>query len=187
MPGSNYRGFTSRDYLLNGSPSATLVENFPRDQIQADLVASLVTAVMTSVAVELTAGDTVNSLTFLSGATAGGTLTNEWAALYTPAGVLLAQSTTVSTAWAADTAKTFTLATAQAIPSTGVYYAALMVAATTVPTLMGHSLGRASAAGAIVAGQVVLAQNSGSALTTTAPGTIASPTTQATVPYVVLQ
>lgn len=189
MPGTNYRGYDmgNRTFLLNGSPTNTFVENFPRDQITGDLVAALVTAVMTSTAVELYAGDIVNSLTFLSGATAVGTPTNEWAALYDPNGNRLAQSTTVSTAWAADTAKTFTLATPQTISSTGIYYAALMVAATTPPTLMGRTMGRPSAAGAIVAGQVLLAQSSGSALTTTAPATIATPTAQAVIPYVVLQ
>lgn len=187
MPGLNYHGWDPRDFLLAGSPTATLAENFPRDQVSTDLVASLASGVMTSVAVPLQAGDTVNSLSFLSGATALVTPTNEWAALYSPAGVLLAQSATVTTAWAADTYKTFALATPQVIPSTGVYYAAVMVAATTVPTLMGKTTGRAPAAGALVAGMVLLAQTSGSALTTTAPGTIASPTAIATIPYCVLQ
>lgn len=189
MPGTNYRGYDLRNGLLNGSPTATLAESFPRDQITTDLVASLVTAVMTSVAIPLQQGDIVNSLSFLSGATAGGTLTNEWAALYSNAATpaLLAQSTTVTTAWAADTYKTFTLTAPVTITATGIYYAALMVAATTVPTLMGKTVGRAAAAGALVTGQAILAQNSGSALTTTAPATIATPTTQAVIPYVLAQ
>jgi hypothetical protein len=187
MPGQNYHGWDLRDFLLHGSPVATLAESFPRDQVSTDLVASLVTAVMTSVAFPLQQGDTVNSLSFLSGATAAGTPTHEWAALYDVNGNLLAQSTDVSTAWAADTLKTFTLATPQLIGVTGVYFAAIMVAATTVPTLMGKTTSRAAVAGALGVGLKVLAQNSGSALTTTAPATIASPTTQAVIPWCLAQ
>jgi anaerobic glycerol-3-phosphate dehydrogenase len=55
-----------------------------------------------------------------------------------------------------------------------------------VPTLEGVTLENAVAAGAIVSGMPVLAQTSGSALTTTAPATIATPTTVATIPFVAL-
>jgi hypothetical protein len=166
-----------------------LIENFSRDLVATDLVASLTTAVMTSVAIPLQGGDVITSLSFLSGATAGGTLTNEWVALYSSAATpaLLGQSVTVTTAWAADTFKTFTLAAPIAITSTGVYYAALMVAATTVPTLMGRTTARAAVAGALITGMPILSQTSGSALAATAPGTIASPTTVATIPYCVAQ
>jgi hypothetical protein len=188
MPGSDYRGWNSRDFFLNGKPLLTFDENFPRDQITTDLVASIVTAVMTSVAFPMVQGNIVTSLTFLSGATALGTPTHAWAALYDVNGNLLAQSADQpALAWAADTAVTFTLATPQTVPVTGVYYAALMVAATVVPTLMGKSVGRAKAAGAIITGQAILAQNSGAALTTTAPATIASPTTQPVIPYCLAQ
>jgi anaerobic glycerol-3-phosphate dehydrogenase len=76
--------------------------------------------------------------------------------------------------------------TAYTVPTTGVYYAAVMVKATTVPTLAGVTAENAAANGAIVSGQAVLAQTSGSSLTTTAPATVASPTTVATIPYVVV-
>ena len=183
-----YRAYAFRDTLLNAATGSTFVENFPRDQITTDLVASLVTAVMTTVALPLQQGESVSTLTFLSGATALGTPTHAWAALYDAGGNLLQQSADQpALAWAADTAVTFTLAAATVVAAAGVYFAALMVAATTVPTLMGKTTGRAKAAGAILTGQKVLAQNSGSALTTTAPSTIASPTTQAVIPYCVAQ
>lgn len=178
--------FDQRNYLLNGKSTALLAESFPRDQIAADLVAALVTQVMTTVALPLVQGDRVTSLSFLSGATPAGTPTNWWVALYDAAGNLLGQSADqLTAAWAADTVKTVALATPIVIPSDGVYYAALMVKATTVPTLMGKTTGRAAAAGAIDSRQKVLAQNSGAALTTTAPATIATPTTQAVIPYCV--
>jgi len=197
MPAGTYRGFDQRDFMLQGSPTATFVENFPHDQITTDLVASLVTAVMTSVAVPLIAGDTITNMSVLSGATALGTPTHAWMALYTPAGALMGQSTDVpAQALAANTVLTHTFATGTGpsgsipITATGVYFAAIMIAATTVPTLVGK------ASGAVVAGQLAMntaftfpaiAQNSGSALTTTAPATIASPTNQIVVPYVVLR
>ena len=90
-----------------------------------------------------------------------------------------------TTAWGANTAITLALATPYTVTTAGIYYAAVMVKASTVPTLAGVTLENAAAAGAVVTGQKILAQTSGSALTTTAPGTIASATTVATVPYVV--
>jgi hypothetical protein len=174
---------------MNGKPTGTFVEGISRELVTTDLVASLVTATMTSTALLLTQGDTVASLTFLSGGTALGTPSHGWAALYDGSGNLLGQSADQpSLAWAADTAVTFTLATSYKVASTGIYYAALCVVATTVPTLMGRLVGTASrlvAAGGVVTGQVVLCQRSGSALTDTAPATIATPTTLATQPYCV--
>lgn len=176
---------TNSRWLLDGSPSGFQRSNLDRRECGGNLSA-LTTQVMLSVAIPLEAGDVVTSLTFMSGATAAGTPTNWWFALYdtqaTPA--LIAQTADqTSTAWAADTAKTVALSSAYLVPSAGVYYAAIMVKATTVPTLIGASL-QADAAGAILTGHKVLARTSGSSLTTTAPATIASPTTVGTVPVV---
>ena len=180
----------STDNLLEGSPTGFLQTNLPRFFAATDLVASLTTQVLSSVAIPLQAGDTVTSLTFLSGATPAGTPTNWWFALYSSAATpaLLAQTADqLTAAWAADTTKTLALATVQVIPTTGIYYAAIMVKATTVPTLMGLSVGRAAIAGNVgTLGYKVISQTSGAALTTTAPATIATPTTVATVPWVAL-
>jgi hypothetical protein len=147
----------------------------------------LTTQVMTSTAMFLEPGDVVTNLTFGSGATAAGTPTNWWFALYSDAAVaaLMAQSADqLTAAWAANTYKTLALAVPQTIVRAGIYYAAVMVKATTPPSLVGQNLLNAINAGAIVAGMKVLAQTSGSALTTTAPATIASPTTIAGIPFV---
>jgi hypothetical protein len=175
------------DWLRQGSPSGFQAQSIRRLDCNADL-GPLTTQVMLSVAVPLQVGDLVTNITFKSGATAAGTPTNWWFALYdnstTPA--LLAQTADqTSTAWAANTAKTVALATAQRITAAGVYYAAVMVKATTPPTLVGASLSLAGAAASIVSSKV-LAQTSGSGLTDTAPATIASPTTVATVPLCIL-
>lgn len=147
--------------------------------------AALTTQIMTSVAVNLQAGDTITKLAFRSGATPAGTPTNWWFALYSPAGVLLAQTADqTTTAWAADTVIDLPLATAQVIQTSGLHYAAIMVKATTVPTLVGVTLGRAGVATGLLSTDKVLAQTSGSALTTTAPGTIATPAAIAVVPLV---
>lgn len=196
MPGS-YFGLDQRDYLFQGSPTALLAENFPHNEITTDLVASLTTQVMTSVGIPLIAGSVVSTMSVLSGATALSTPSHAWMALYSPAGNLLGQSTDVpAQALAANTVLTHTFATGAGTGGTipisvsGVYFAAIMIQATTVPTLAGR------ASGAIVAGQAALntafnfpaiAQTSGSALTTTAPATIASPTNLTVVPYVVLR
>ncbi len=144
---------------------------------------ALATGVMTSVPIFLVAGDKITNLSFVSGATAAGTPTNYWFALFStdPTPALLAQSADqTSTAWAANTVKTLALATPYTVPKTGLYWAAIMVAATTPPTLIGTI-----AAKPVVTGERNLSQSSGTGLTATAPATIATPTVKTFVPYVV--
>jgi hypothetical protein len=175
-------------WVSNGQP-AVFRESLPLGRLQTTSnLTALTSGVMTSVAIPLQAGDVVTNLTFVSGATAAGTPTAWWFALYdtssTPA-LLRQTADQTTTAWAANTVKTVALATTYTVPTTGVYYAAVMVTATTAPTLAGLTIQNAATAGAVISGQSVLARTSGSSLTTTAPSTIASPTTVATVPYCV--
>lgn len=173
-------------WLLAGKPSAFQTENLPPFLVDGNLSA-LTTAVMLSVALPLQKGDLVTSLTFRSATTAAGTPTNWWFALYSSASTpaLLSQSADqLTTAWAANTDKTLALATPQVITTSGIYYAAICVVATTPPTLAGHSVGIAANAGAILSSKI-LAQTSGSALTGTAPSTITSATTVSNVPLVI--
>lgn len=144
---------------------------------------ALTTQVMTSVPLYLTAGDVITNLSFESGATAAGTPTNWWFALYDTAGTpaLLGQTADqLTAAWAAFTVKTLALASAYTATKTGVYWASIMVKATTVPTLLGTL-----AAKPIVTGERNLAQTSGASLTTTAPATIATPTVANFAPFCV--
>lgn len=176
------------NYLRNGSPATAVRESFPRWACTTDLTAPT-TQVMTSVAVPLQAGDVITNITFKSGATAAVSPTNWWFALYSSAATpaLLAQTADqTSTAWAANTAKTLALATRQTITEPGVYYAAFMMKAGTVTTLVGRTVALAGASSSVISGQVTLAQTSGSSLTDTAPATIATPTASALIPYVVL-
>lgn len=145
---------------------------------------ALTTQVMTSVPVFLAAGDTITNVSFFVGATAAGTPTNWWAALYDNASTpnLLSQSADqTSTAAAANTKQTLALGTAQSISKSGVYWVGIMFKATTVPTLLGSVT-----VPPIVTGERNLAQTSGSSLTATAPSTIATPTATRFAPYVVL-
>ncbi len=180
-----YDPTSGEDWLLAGSPSGLRATSMRALDVRTDLTA-LATGVMTSVAVPLQVGELVTNITFKSGATAADTPLNYWFALYDTAGALLAQTADqTTTAWAANTVKTLALATAKRAPSTGVYYAAVMVKATTCPTLLGASVGLAGASASILSSKV-LAQTSGSTLTTTAPATIATPTTVDTVPLCIL-
>jgi hypothetical protein len=183
----NVRDAMHPDELARGSVSVFSRSNTPRyglvDSADGTPV-PLTTQVMTSVPIKLVAGETVTNLTFRSGATAAGTPTNWWFALYSNAATpaLLAQTADqTTTAWAANTTMTKALATAQLIAETGIYWAAIMVKATTVPSLYGCCVMAAIAA----LSDRNLAQTSGSALTTTAPATIATPTAANFAPYVV--
>lgn len=147
---------------------------------------ALTTQIMTAVPVALVAGDVITNISCQAGATAAGTPTNWWFALYdsqaTPALLTGGQTADqLTAAWAAFAVKTLPLATAQTITKTAIYWVAIMVKATTVPTLMGSI-----AMKPIVATERNLAVTSGSALTTTAPPTLATPTVANFAPYVCL-
>jgi hypothetical protein len=178
-----------RDALghLNAYPDVDPLQTYYRRNLPRfgldDKLDALTTQVMTSVPIYLQAGDTVTNLTFISGATAAGTPTNYWFALYSNAATpaLLGQTADqTTTAWAADTTKTLALAAPVKILVSGIYYAAVMVKATTVPSLVGTL-----AAKPVITGESNLAQSSGSALVATAPATIATPAVQRAVPLAI--
>lgn len=188
------RGFypeTSEEYLRNGGQARGFRESIPRWFASADVAAALVTQVQTAVAVPFQAGDVISRIAFRIGGTAAGTPTNAYVALYSGAATpaLLGQSAdTLTAAIAADTFYDQALASPYVVPADGIYYAAMMVKATTVPSLMCSPAGRAAfwgGVGSFTTGQKALAMTSGSGLTGTAPATIASPTNAANIPYAV--
>lgn len=147
----------------------------------------LTTEVMTSVPVYFYAGDAVESFTFVSATTAANTPTNQWAALYDPAGNLVAQTPDLETeAWGANTKKTFTLDDPETIATTGWHRVALMVKATAPPTLAGVTLHNAVLSAALISGELPLSATSGSSLADTAPSTIGALTAIAGVPLVIV-
>ena len=183
---SKFRGFFD-EWILDGKPTAFQRSNIPRSDATAD-TAVLTTQVMACYAIPVYAGDVITSLTFLAGATGAGVPTNWWFALYNDAAtpVLLAQTADqLTAAWAADTAKTLALTTAQTNAGDHtVWFACVMMKATTPNSLVGVNLGRAGIATGAVAAQKVLARTSGAALTTTAPATITGATSIVGLAYV---
>lgn len=175
------------DHQRQGSPrNSTFAETIPRHEAGSDLAIGA-TGVVLSTGVPLNFGDRVSSITFVTGATAAVSPTAGFAALYSPAGVLLAQTADFgSTARAANTAFTVALASTVLIDTPGLYYVAISFTAGTVPTLRGFSVGNAVIAGALGLSCPVLSQTHGSSVGATAPATIATPTTAAVLPYIVL-
>lgn len=187
--GNNHLPLAFEDWLLNGSPNAIRRESVQRRALSTDSAAALVTQVMTHVAVPVNVGDVITSVSFVSGVTAAGTPTNWWFAIYSSAATpaLLAQTADqLTAAWAADTVKTLVLATPYTVTVDGYVYVACMVKATTVPSLVGALAPRAAVSTGYLTGQVRIAGNSGSGLTTTAPATIAAPAAQTQIPYAIL-
>lgn len=174
------------EYLLQGQPTnSTYAESLPRRLVTSDLD-PLTTQVCLATAIPVQYGDVISTLTWISGATDADTPTNQFAALYTAGGVLISQSADLEdAAWAANTAKTFTLASSYLVTTPGIVYASLMVKATDLPSLYGKTVGGAAVSTGVGSAAVVLAQTHGSSLTDTAPATIATPTVVANVPYVV--
>lgn len=173
------------DYLRQGSPTnTTFAETVPRWLAGAN-GAIAATGVVLSAGIPLNAGDKVTNITFVTATTAAGTPTAGFAALYSPAGALLAQTADFgSTARAANTAFTVALATAQLITTAGLYYVSISFTAGTVPTLRGCDLGSSSVlGGAIGLSAPVLVQSHGAAVGAAAPATIATPTTTTLIPY----
>lgn len=176
----------NEEHLRQGSPvNGLFAESIPRYGINADNAIGA-TGVVHSTAVPLQVGEIVTNITFVTGATAAGTPTAGFAALYSPAGVLLGQSADFgSTGRAANTTFTVALATPRMATVEGMYYAAVSFTAGTVPTLRGFA-GAAVVNGTLGLGARVLSQTHGSAVGAVAPATIATPTTVGTIVYVVL-
>lgn len=163
--------------------------SFVRSNIPAWAATSNLAAPSSGVAIGvpiwLRKGDVVTYLTFVSATTAAATPTNWWHALYDPSGTLLAQTADqTSAAWAADTAKKLALSSPVTITADGWYTAATMTAAGTVQTLAGAAPLAGTAAA--FTGSKALGRTFGSSLTTTAPASIATPTTVAKCPLVIV-
>lgn len=156
--------------------------------------AALTTQVATAVAIPVEIGDLISKVTVFVGATAAGTPTNSFAALYSGVAVpaLLGQSVDgAAAAIAASGAFVFTfpapLAVTAAVAPFGYIYASVMVKSTVAPTLASTTVATAVAYKWFANAPLGLgALAHGAALTTTAPATITAPTAQAVTPIVVL-
>lgn len=149
------------------------------------------------VAVPVDPGTVISKVSILVGATAGATMTHQFAAVYAGSGaapVLLAQSTdTTSAAIPASGMATWTLATPVIVSNApggnaplGFVYVEIMIAAATVPTAVSQSVPAGINYQWTANGPLFLASTAGSALTTTAAATMASPAAKAVAPIVIL-
>jgi hypothetical protein len=117
-------------------------------------------------AIYLSAGTLVSNISFHSATTGAGTPTHYVFALYDLSRNLLASSADqLTAAWAANTLKTLAMGTPYLVPTTGLYYVAISMVATTVPTLKGGT----ARTGGQLAGQAPII--SGISSTTYASGT----------------
>lgn len=170
----------------------------------ADTAASLVTQVMTVTPVPIRPGDTITKVSMLVGATAAGTPTNSWAAVYAGTNVaapaLIAQTADGGSAAIAASARfdfvfttganaPFQVTAAQA--PFGYVYVAVMSKATTVPSQVTVPHGAAAAqyawftnspGASFAAATGALCFSAGSALTTTAPATLVAVAAKTTTP-----
>ena len=128
-----------------GSPVATSIDRSLADTNLSALTSGTLLAVGNIV---LPAGRTISTITFYSATTAGGTLTVQQFGLVRASdrAVLAITNDDTSTAWAANTAKTLTLATPYTPSDDVAAYATIVVAASQVPTLRGASVGHAAVA-----------------------------------------
>lgn len=176
------------DWPYNALPGvdqdAFVRSNIPAWACVADLAATG-TGVAIGTRLFLRKGDVVTNLTFVAGATAAGTPTNWWHALYTEAGALLAQSADqLTAAWAANAAKKLALSSPVTITADGWYIAATSMTATTVQTLIGAAPVVTATAG-VHTGSKALGFTFGSALAGTAPATTGTQTGVAKCPLVI--
>lgn len=176
---NEYQSASDLRRRLTLAPSGALAETYPRVGAITGNNALTTTGVLYMTAIELEAGVTVRTATYVTATTAGGTLTNQWYALYNSSRVLLGQTADdTSTAWAANTAKTLTFATPIVTTYSGLHYLGIMVAAGTVPTFV-------SGGTSIYMSGITPVTNgtSTTGLTDTAPSTAASINVASVVPY----
>lgn len=119
-------------------PALFIRSNIDRMSTFTNQASALVSGRLHMCLVWYAAGDVVTSISWVSSTTAGGSLTNQWSALFSASRVKLAVSADdTSTAWGSGSGKTFTLTSPYTIPTAGLYYHGLVVVASQVPSLLG--------------------------------------------------
>jgi hypothetical protein len=172
------QGFNPLWYNNQKVLAGTLYETFDRDNCDEINSSVLSSGRMSLQAIWLPAGVTINSISFWSATTALATGTNQLFGLYDFNLNLLRQSVNdTSNAWAANSRKTLALSSAFTTTYTGLYYLAVMITATTVPTLKGNT---AKTGGQLNAGLPSMGGTSNTGLTTALPATANAPGTVTT-------
>ena len=135
---------------------------------------------LTMTGIWLAQGQTINAITFMSGAQAEATGTHLWFAIYRADTLaLLAQSTdnTGAAAFGASLSLRQALTAPVVLPYTGLYYLGVNVTASTVPTLLNITSGVVTNLGAVASTAPILAATSTASLTAAAPNPAGALTT----------
>lgn len=190
MPIQNPPTVPSRETLLNGG--VFVRQTMERESVTAATVTlPATTGIMHLNAVQCFAGDVITNISVRWGGTGAGTPVNWWFALYdnaaSPANLIGQTADQTTTAIPGTNTTTLALTGGPfALTSSGIYYAAVMVKATTTPTLCGKGLAAPTVTSGLIAGQKTIACSGGAALTTTAPATVAVTVATGGLAYVAL-
>lgn len=131
-------------------PGAAIDETIRRADATSATAQSLTSGTLhLTGAILLPAGVQVSRVGFVSGSTAGATLTNQWFAIVRQSdlAVLAVTADDGATAWAANTLKELVLSAPLQMADDTPVYLGVLVAATTTPTLAGAALSNAVIAG----------------------------------------
>lgn len=127
------------DRLTGWLPTGALQSTFPGDRTNTTASSGLLSTGRLTLAggIVLQAGQTVSSITFAAGGTGAGTPTNQWFCLVDKnLNVLAKTADDTTTAWNLNATKTLAISGGYTPTTTIAVYAGIMVAATTVPTLI---------------------------------------------------
>lgn len=128
-------------------PSGAIAQTTSRYQALTNQVA-LTSARLQLYAVYLAAGQTVTSITFVSGTQAAVNPVNQHFSLYSSAlAKLAATADDTSTAWNANSPKTLALSPAYLVPTSGLYYVGIVMKADTAISFAGTGSTNAATAG----------------------------------------
>lgn len=147
-------------------------ETCPRQIVGGNISAVLTSGKLRLQAIVLPGGFTATNITWLGADTGATNPTAWWFALYSgpaSAPVLLRQTADqTTTAWGGNALKTVALSSSYVVPSTGIYYVGIMMAAATPPNLVAIQHRSNSALGLT---PLLEGNTSDVGLTTTAPPT----------------
>ncbi len=119
------------------SPATAMVENMPRGHSTLSTLTAFTTGTLRLVYLPLQREQIITSLAFTA-VGAGSGLTNQWFALLDSTRRVLAfTSDDLTTAWGANTRKSLNLTAPWTVTYTGLHYAAILVAASGMPTMAG--------------------------------------------------
>ncbi len=154
-------------------PSGCLFETIDRNNCpEVNSIIPTASGTLFMQAIYLFAGMKVSSISWHSATTAAGTPTHWMFGLYDISRNLLATSTDqLTAAWAANTIKTLAMVTPYTVPSSGLYYIGMFMAATTIITSKG---GTAKTGGQLAAQPPIMHGTSTTGLTTALPNPAAA-------------